>query len=274
MYFRARTPEYGYKWYHTDFDTIDLMDYDYLGDHQQADLRHRVAVRHDRGRAAIRPERTGGRARRRRRRRGTQGRRRGRGRRSIALEASDRHVQTKRADAYQARAASIPARRTSRQRTSLLDQRREAAEQGVHGARRVGHHRLPARAGAVRHRAARCRARRADRRPGGRRRGDQRPRGRRASRSTPCRSATRTTRCSWRCTRPAIRRPVLGRPGSPVAVPRRGAGARQGDGRRLRRRQDEPHGDAATPRSTELDARLAAMTKALQPVNAVLPAIR
>jgi hypothetical protein len=30
MYFRARTPEYGSKWYHTNFDTIDLMDYDYL----------------------------------------------------------------------------------------------------------------------------------------------------------------------------------------------------------------------------------------------------
>jgi hypothetical protein len=32
MYFRARTGEYGYKWYHTNFDTIDLMDYDYLAD--------------------------------------------------------------------------------------------------------------------------------------------------------------------------------------------------------------------------------------------------
>ncbi|HEY5386788.1 MAG TPA: M28 family peptidase [Thermoleophilia bacterium] len=30
MYFRARTAEYGSKWYHTDFDTIALMDYDYL----------------------------------------------------------------------------------------------------------------------------------------------------------------------------------------------------------------------------------------------------
>ena len=30
MYFRARTGEYGCKWYHTNFDTIDLMDYDYL----------------------------------------------------------------------------------------------------------------------------------------------------------------------------------------------------------------------------------------------------
>jgi hypothetical protein len=30
MYFRARTPEYGSKWYHTNYDTIDLMDYDYL----------------------------------------------------------------------------------------------------------------------------------------------------------------------------------------------------------------------------------------------------
>ncbi len=30
MYFRARTGEYGSKWYHTNFDTIDLMDYDYL----------------------------------------------------------------------------------------------------------------------------------------------------------------------------------------------------------------------------------------------------
>ena len=30
MYFRARTGEYGSKWYHTDFDTIALMDYGYL----------------------------------------------------------------------------------------------------------------------------------------------------------------------------------------------------------------------------------------------------
>ena len=32
MYFRARTGEYGSKWYHTDFDTIDLMDYEYMAD--------------------------------------------------------------------------------------------------------------------------------------------------------------------------------------------------------------------------------------------------
>jgi len=30
MYFRARTGEYGSKWYHTNFDTIALVDYDYL----------------------------------------------------------------------------------------------------------------------------------------------------------------------------------------------------------------------------------------------------
>jgi hypothetical protein len=30
MYFRARTAEYGSKWYHTDFDQIGLMDYEYL----------------------------------------------------------------------------------------------------------------------------------------------------------------------------------------------------------------------------------------------------
>jgi hypothetical protein len=30
MYFRARTPEYGYRWYHTNYDTIALMDYEYL----------------------------------------------------------------------------------------------------------------------------------------------------------------------------------------------------------------------------------------------------
>jgi hypothetical protein len=30
MYFRARTAEYGSKWYHTDFDTKELMDYDYM----------------------------------------------------------------------------------------------------------------------------------------------------------------------------------------------------------------------------------------------------
>lgn len=30
MYFRARTGDYGSKWYHTDFDTIALMDYGYL----------------------------------------------------------------------------------------------------------------------------------------------------------------------------------------------------------------------------------------------------
>ena len=32
MYFRARTAEYGSKWYHTDFDDISLMDYGYLAD--------------------------------------------------------------------------------------------------------------------------------------------------------------------------------------------------------------------------------------------------
>lgn len=31
IYLRARTPEYGSKWYHTNFDTIDMMDYTYLG---------------------------------------------------------------------------------------------------------------------------------------------------------------------------------------------------------------------------------------------------
>ena len=31
IYLRARTADYGYKWYHTDFDTKALMDYEYLG---------------------------------------------------------------------------------------------------------------------------------------------------------------------------------------------------------------------------------------------------
>jgi hypothetical protein len=31
IYVRARTPEYGSKWYHTDYDTLDLMDYEYMG---------------------------------------------------------------------------------------------------------------------------------------------------------------------------------------------------------------------------------------------------
>jgi hypothetical protein len=31
IYVRARTAEYGSKWYHTNFDQIGLMDYDYLG---------------------------------------------------------------------------------------------------------------------------------------------------------------------------------------------------------------------------------------------------
>ena len=30
MYFRARTAEYGSKWYHTDYDAIGLMDYEYM----------------------------------------------------------------------------------------------------------------------------------------------------------------------------------------------------------------------------------------------------
>jgi hypothetical protein len=31
IYVRARTPEYGSKWYHTNYDTLDLMDYEYMG---------------------------------------------------------------------------------------------------------------------------------------------------------------------------------------------------------------------------------------------------
>ena len=47
MYFRARTPEYGSKWYHTNFDDISLMDYDYLG--QITKLTGGIVKRFDRG---------------------------------------------------------------------------------------------------------------------------------------------------------------------------------------------------------------------------------
>jgi Iap family predicted aminopeptidase len=47
MYFRARTAEYGSKWYHTDFDTVDLMDYDYLADINK--LVFGIARKFDRG---------------------------------------------------------------------------------------------------------------------------------------------------------------------------------------------------------------------------------
>jgi hypothetical protein len=31
IYLRARTPEYGSKWYHSNYDTLELMDYEYMG---------------------------------------------------------------------------------------------------------------------------------------------------------------------------------------------------------------------------------------------------
>ena len=47
MYFRARTAEYGSKWYHTDFDDISLMDYDYMA--QITKLTGGIVKQFDRG---------------------------------------------------------------------------------------------------------------------------------------------------------------------------------------------------------------------------------
>jgi hypothetical protein len=107
MYFRARTGEYGYKWYHTNFDTIGLMDYAYLG--QINKLVFGIVRQFDRGvlpydlsaRAADLADNVDGTALT------AAG-----AKTSVvnALEAKIAQFKT-RADGYQARAAKIPVRR-------------------------------------------------------------------------------------------------------------------------------------------------------------------
>ena len=93
MYFRARTGEYGFKWYHTNFDTIDLMDYKYLAVINK--LMFGIAQEVRQGRAALRPDGARRRPGRQRGRGRAQGRRRQRakvdqagGRRSLASRAA------------------------------------------------------------------------------------------------------------------------------------------------------------------------------------------
>ncbi len=47
IYLRARTPEYGSKWYHTSYDTIELMDYEYMGKINK--LTWSIIRKHDKG---------------------------------------------------------------------------------------------------------------------------------------------------------------------------------------------------------------------------------
>ena len=107
MYFRARTAEYGSKWYHTDYDAIGLMDYEYMAKINK--FVFAIVRQFDRGlipydvaaRAADLDDNVDGAA--------------------LVAAGADADVVAaleakiaqfkKRADAYQARAAKIPARR-------------------------------------------------------------------------------------------------------------------------------------------------------------------
>ena len=119
MYFRARTPEYGYKWYHTDFDTIDLMDYDYLATINK--LTFGIASRFAEGGAVLPYDLSARAAELDGAVDGDALKADGADEATVdALEAAIARF-VKRADAYQARAASIPARRAAVANVLLLN---------------------------------------------------------------------------------------------------------------------------------------------------------
>ena len=117
MYFRARTGEYGSKWYHTDYDAIGLMDYEYMAKINK--FVFAIVKQFDRGlipydiaaRAADLDDNVDGAA--------------------LVAAGADADVVAaleakiaqfkQRADAYQARAAKIPARRQAVANVRLMN---------------------------------------------------------------------------------------------------------------------------------------------------------